>query len=131
MDCNANNESPQLANAGFYFNPSPENPDNCTCFLCEKGLDGWEAGDDPLIEHLTHASHCGWAIIKAIEAEVDGYSKQDPMQPHMIDAREATFGTRWPHEGKKGWECKTQQVRLPSECGKRHDAMLILSSIVG
>ncbi|KAJ6789181.1 hypothetical protein PWT90_03305 [Aphanocladium album] len=99
-----------LAKAGFYFNPSPENPDNCTCFLCEKGLDGWEAGDDPLVEHLKHASHCGWAIISAIEAEIEEYSKQDPTLPHMVEAREATFGSRWPHEGKKGWQCKTKQL---------------------
>ncbi|XWW93942.1 hypothetical protein V2A60_001881 [Cordyceps javanica] len=99
-----------LAKAGFYFNPSPENPDNCTCFLCQKGLDGWEAGDDPLVEHLTHASHCGWAIVSAIEAEIEEYSKQDPTLSIMVEAREATFGTRWPHEGKKGWQCKTKQL---------------------
>ncbi|OAA60835.1 Baculoviral inhibition of apoptosis protein repeat protein [Cordyceps fumosorosea ARSEF 2679] len=99
-----------LATAGFYFNPSPENPDNCTCFFCQKGLDGWEAGDDPLIEHLTHASHCGWAITKAIEAEIEEFSKQDPTLPHMVEAREATFGSRWPHEGKDGWQCKTKQL---------------------
>ncbi|KAM3508076.1 hypothetical protein MY10362_001422 [Beauveria mimosiformis] len=99
-----------LANAGFYFNPSPNNPDNCTCFLCQKGLDGWEAGDDPLVEHLTHASHCGWAVVKAIEADIEEYCKQDPALPHMAEAREATFGTRWPHEGKKGWQCQTKQL---------------------
>ncbi|OAR00523.1 hypothetical protein LLEC1_03816 [Akanthomyces lecanii] len=99
-----------LAKAGFYFNPSPDNPDNCTCFLCQKGLDGWEAGDDPLVEHLTHASHCGWAVVSAIEAEFEEYSKQDPTLPRMVGAREATFGTRWPHEGKKGWQCKTKQL---------------------
>ncbi|KAJ2970583.1 hypothetical protein NQ176_g8123 [Zarea fungicola] len=100
----------RLAKAGFYFNPSPTNPDNCTCFLCQKGLDGWEAGDDPLVEHLTHASHCGWAIVNAIEAEIEEYSKQDPTEPRMVEAREATFGTRWPHEGKKGWHCNTKQL---------------------
>ncbi|OAA76731.1 Baculoviral inhibition of apoptosis protein repeat protein [Akanthomyces lecanii RCEF 1005] len=99
-----------LAKAGFYFNPSPDNPDNCTCFLCQKGLDGWEAGDDPLVEHLTHASQCGWAVVTAIEAEIEEYSKQDPTLPRMVEAREATFGTRWPHEGKKGWQCKTKQL---------------------
>jgi len=28
----------------------------------------------------------------------------------MIEARKATFGKLWPHEGKKGWKCKTKQV---------------------
>lgn len=82
------------------------------CFLCDKGLDGWESGDDPLLEHLKHASHCGWAVVAAIEAEIGDYEKADPGQPHMIEARKATFAGRWPHDGKKGWKCKTKQVSL-------------------
>lgn len=80
------------------------------CFLCGKGLDGWEDGDDPLIEHIKHASHCGWAIVTAIELEVDEYHKEDPSIPLMVDARKDTFAGRWPHEGRKGWKCKTKQV---------------------
>ncbi|TWU72756.1 hypothetical protein ED733_002355 [Metarhizium rileyi] len=99
-----------LAKAGFYFEPFPENPDNCFCFLCGKGLDGWEAGDDPLEEHLKHAPQCGWAIVSAIEAEIDEYSRQDPRLPHMVEARKATFAGKWPHEGRKGWKCKTKQL---------------------
>ncbi|KAK9435402.1 Inhibitor of Apoptosis domain containing protein [Metarhizium brunneum] len=99
-----------LAIAGFYFDPYPENPDNCVCFLCGKGLDGWEAGDDPLEEHLKHSPQCGWAIVSAIEAEIDEYSRQDPTLPHMVEARKATFAGKWPHEGRKGWKCKTKQL---------------------
>ncbi|PNY28638.1 Protein bir1, partial [Tolypocladium capitatum] len=99
-----------LAKAGFYFDPSPESPDNVVCFLCDKGLDGWESGDDPLLEHLKHASHCGWAVVAAIEAEVGDYEKADPGQPHMVEARKATFAGRWPHDGKRGWKCKTKQL---------------------
>lgn len=99
-----------LAKAGFYFNPYPENPDNCVCFLCGKGLDGWEAGDDPLQEHLKHASACGWAIVAAIESDIEEYAKQDPNLPHMVEARKATFAGKWPHEGRKGWKCKTKQL---------------------
>ncbi|POR38061.1 Protein bir1 [Tolypocladium paradoxum] len=99
-----------LAKAGFYFDPSPDSPDNVVCFLCDKGLDGWESGDDPLLEHLKHASHCGWAVVAAIEAEVGGYEKADPGQLHMVEARKATFAGRWPHDGKKGWKCKTKQL---------------------
>lgn len=50
----------------------------------------------------------------AIEAEVGDYSREDPNQDYMLDARKATFGDRWPHEGKKGWKCKTKQVSLYS-----------------
>ena len=107
----------QLAKAGFYFDPYPENPDNCVCFLCGKGIEGWEADDDPLLEHLQHASDCGWAIVTAIEMEVDDYAKQDPSSSLMVDARKATFGGRWPHENKKGWKCKTKQVSNLLEIG--------------
>ncbi|KAL7811448.1 hypothetical protein V8C44DRAFT_330469 [Trichoderma aethiopicum] len=99
-----------LARAGFVFKPSPESPDNTVCFLCEKGLDGWEAGDDPIYEHVKHAPHCGWAIVAAIEADIGDYGREDPNDPDMVDARRATFADRWPHENKKGWKCKTKQL---------------------
>ncbi|KAF5673820.1 protein bir1 [Fusarium heterosporum] len=99
-----------LARAGLFFNPTLQNPDNVSCFLCHKGLDGWEANDDPLVEHLKHAPECGWAVVAAIEAEVGDYAQQDPDQPYMKEARKATFAGRWPHDSKKGWKCKTKQL---------------------
>ncbi|KPM40044.1 hypothetical protein AK830_g6512 [Neonectria ditissima] len=99
-----------LARAGFFYNPSPTSPDNVTCFLCHKGLDGWEAGDDPLLEHLKHGPDCGWALVAAIEAELGDYAQEDPSQPYMKEARKATFAGRWPHDSKKGWKCKTKQL---------------------
>ncbi|KAG5950055.1 hypothetical protein E4U53_005526 [Claviceps sorghi] len=99
-----------LAKAGFYFEPYAENPDNCACFLCGKGMDGWEAGDDPLQEHLKHSPTCGWAIHAAIEADIEEYSKEDPSLPHMVEGRKATFADKWPHEARKGWKCKTKQL---------------------
>lgn len=92
------------------FSPSPDSPDNTICFLCEKGLDGWEAGDDPIYEHVKHAPHCGWALVAAIEADIGDYAREDPNDPEMVEARKATFAGRWPHENKKGWKCKTKQV---------------------
>ncbi|KAJ4858649.1 inhibitor of apoptosis domain-containing protein [Trichoderma breve] len=99
-----------LARAGFVFRPSPDSPDNTVCFLCGKGLDGWEAGDDPIYEHVKHAPHCGWAIVAAIEVDIGDYGREDPNDPEMIEARRATFADRWPHENKKGWKCKTKQL---------------------
>ncbi|KAK1244848.1 hypothetical protein MKX08_004477 [Trichoderma sp. CBMAI-0020] len=99
-----------LARAGFVFSPSPDSPDNTICFLCEKGLDGWEAGDDPIYEHVKHAPHCGWALVAAIEADIGDYAREDPNDPEMVEARKATFAGRWPHENKKGWKCKTKQL---------------------
>ncbi len=74
-------------------------------------MDGWEQGDDALVEHLTHAPQCGWAICAAIEAELGDSATQDPRQSHLLEARKVTFAGHWPYEGKKGWKCKTKQVR--------------------
>ncbi|KAB5545891.1 hypothetical protein GE09DRAFT_222437 [Coniochaeta sp. 2T2.1] len=100
-----------FAKAGFVFQPTPSNPDNVVCFLCDKHLDGWEEDDSPLVEHLKHVPDCGWAIVAAVEAELGEYAKVHPLDPRMVEARKATFGTgRWPYDGKKGWKCKTKQL---------------------
>lgn len=102
-----------MAKAGFVFQPLPSNPDNVLCFLCNKALDGWEEDDNPLEEHLRHSPECGWAITAAVEAEMGSYATEDPRDALMEEARKATFAGRWPHEGKKGWGCKTKQVSRP------------------
>ncbi|KAI1386623.1 uncharacterized protein F4822DRAFT_410694, partial [Hypoxylon trugodes] len=100
----------QFAQAGFFFEPTPEAPDNTVCFLCLKALAGWEENDSPLEEHLRLSPHCGWAIVAAIEAGLGDYALDDPTGAEMADARKATFGGRWPHDGKRGWKCKTKQL---------------------
>ncbi|KAH7031545.1 uncharacterized protein B0I36DRAFT_124002 [Microdochium trichocladiopsis] len=99
-----------LARAGFYFDPTPELPDNVVCFLCERRLGGWEDGDNPFEEHLRLSPNCGWAIVSAIEVGLGDYCEDDPANPQMVEARKATFADQWPHEGKKGWKCKTKQL---------------------
>ncbi|KAK9374846.1 uncharacterized protein V1513DRAFT_464344 [Lipomyces chichibuensis] len=91
----------QMAKAGFIYNPSPQSPDNVTCFLCDKSLDGWNKGDDPKIEHLDHSPLCAWAIIQGSDWKDDEY--HDPESSDMLRARFETFGTWWPHDGKRGW----------------------------
>eukprot|EP00667_Euglena_gracilis_P017616 EG_transcript_18602 len=49
---------PKLAQAGFFHNPTPENPDRCTCFMCGTSLVSWDVTDIPLEEHKKHAKHC-------------------------------------------------------------------------
>ncbi|TLS30981.1 hypothetical protein PpBr36_03284 [Pyricularia pennisetigena] len=100
----------ELAKAGFYFDPHPSNPDNVTCFLCHKQMDGWEAEDNPIEEHLKHSPSCGWAVTAAVEAEYDGLEQADPREARLLEARKATFAGRWPYESKKGWKCKTKQL---------------------
>lgn len=104
-----------MAKAGFIFQPIPSNPDNVTCFLCNKALDGWEEDDNPLEEHLKHSPECGWAITAAIGAEIGEYAREDPRDELMLEARKATFASRWPHENKKGWNCKKTQVSAERE----------------
>ncbi|KAI1177894.1 hypothetical protein F4777DRAFT_586925 [Nemania sp. FL0916] len=99
-----------LARAGFYFAPTPQYPDNTACFLCGKNVEGWEDDDNPFEEHLRHSPHCGWAIVTGIETGLGDYALDDPAGSQMIEARKATFGGRWPHEGKRGWKCKTKQL---------------------
>ncbi|KAL3427523.1 AT hook domain-containing protein [Phlyctema vagabunda] len=100
----------EMANAGFFFYPTQANPDNVACFLCHSSLDGWQKGDDPLAEHLTHSPECGWAIVASINAHDKVFSKMNPASSTMIAARRATFANQWPHENKKGWKCKAKQM---------------------
>ncbi|XP_018568716.1 baculoviral IAP repeat-containing protein 5 [Anoplophora glabripennis] len=55
--CNAD----KMAEAGFVFIGDKTEPDAVKCFLCNKLLDGWEATDDPWLEHLKHAPKCLFA----------------------------------------------------------------------
>lgn len=100
----------QFAQAGFFFEPTANAPDNTVCFLCLKALAGWEENDSPVEEHLRLSPHCGWAIVAAIDAGLGDYALDDPNGPEMTEARKATFGGRWPHDGKRGWKCKTKQL---------------------
>jgi hypothetical protein len=102
---------PKLARAGFFHYPSQDSPDNTACFLCRRSIDGWEKGDDPLAEHLKYSPDCGWAIVATIEKQDGDLSLEYPATARMIEARKATFSDKWPHEHKKGWKCKTKQVR--------------------
>ena len=103
----------QLARAGFFYQPTSSFPDNTRCYLCKSSLDGWESDDNAVEEHLKHAPDCGWAIMIATELEIEdgSQSQEDPMCERMLEARRKTFGSRWPHENKRGWTCKTQKVR--------------------
>lgn len=110
-----------MAKAGFIFQPLPSNPDNVSCFLCGKALDGWEENDSPLEEHLRHSPECGWAITAAVEAELGEYPREDPRDALMFEARMATFADRWPNENRKGWSCKTKEVRSETAARRKMD----------
>lgn len=100
-----------MAHAGFYYNPYETNPDNTTCFLCHRALDGWEEEDNPITEHLKHANDCGWAVMMDIQQHSSNPAEiEDPTSDKIREARLATFGTSWPHDGKRGWVCQSEKV---------------------
>ncbi|CAG8362488.1 unnamed protein product [Penicillium salamii] len=101
----------ELAHAGFYYKPYETNPDNTTCFECHRALDGWEEDDNPVTEHLKHAPDCGWAIMMDIQQNSSNpASIEDPTSDRITQARYSTFGSAWPHDGKRGWVCQSQKM---------------------
>ncbi|TID16541.1 hypothetical protein E6O75_ATG11659 [Venturia nashicola] len=108
----------ELARAGFFYKPTGDSDDNCMCFVCQRQLDGWEAGDDPIAEHLKHAPDCGWAIHASITETFikGGQVTEDPMSEQFAQARQDTFGDYWPYEQKKGWKCKVAKMVAAGWC---------------
>ncbi|KAL4914922.1 hypothetical protein BDW62DRAFT_189569 [Aspergillus aurantiobrunneus] len=101
----------ELAHAGFFYNPYETNPDNTTCFLCRRALDGWEEDDNPITEHLKHARDCGWAVMMDIQQRSSNPAEiEDPTSETIAQARQSTFGESWPHDGKKGWLCQSDKM---------------------
>jgi hypothetical protein len=35
---------------------------------------------------------------------------EDPTSERIAQARQATFGDQWPHDGKRGWVCQSEKV---------------------
>lgn len=100
-----------MAHAGFYYKPYETNPDNTTCFQCNRALDGWEEDDNPITEHLKHSPDCAWAIMMDIQqGSSNPATIEDPNSERITQARIGTFGTSWPHDGKRGWVPQSDKV---------------------
>lgn len=55
----------KLADAGFYYNPTPDDQDNVTCFMCSKSLAEWDEDDDPFDIHWNKCQDfCPWAVVR-------------------------------------------------------------------
>ncbi|KAH9896940.1 hypothetical protein C8Q73DRAFT_757492 [Cubamyces lactineus] len=98
-----------LAEAGFYFTPGPEEPDNVTCFMCKKNLCNWEPEDDPFEVHYEKCGDkCAWAVVRCQKPQDNGsYDFSDPARhptsKTMEKARLDTFAkAEWPHDSVKG-----------------------------
>ncbi|KII91107.1 hypothetical protein PLICRDRAFT_105816 [Plicaturopsis crispa FD-325 SS-3] len=101
-----------LADAGFYFNPSWEDRDNVTCFMCGKEIGDWDESDDPFDIHWDKCrGTCPWAIVRCglkVDVDEDGdYVFPDttrlPSSKAMEKARLDTFTSSglWPHDAVK------------------------------
>ena len=131
-----------LASAGFYYDPTESASDNVTCVYCEKGLEGWEDGDDALDEHLRRINKetgdkCAWATVMGAKRDwdlfgdgalADGSAQLDPAGEVLVQARRSTFGSWWKFDGKKGWKPTSGRVSravairscsVLGRCGKR------------
>ena len=108
-----------LAAAGFRYDPTPSANDNVTCVYCDKGLEGWEEGDDALDEHLKRTlgsgERCAWAVILGVKRDYDekGIAACDPPTSKSLEnARKASFGPWWTFDNKSGWKPTSQKVSV-------------------
>lgn len=64
-----------------------------------------------MTEHLKHSQDCGWAVMMDIEQHSSNPAEiEDPTSDNIAQARQATFGEQWPHDGKRGWVCQSEKV---------------------
>ncbi|RDB15377.1 Protein bir1 [Hypsizygus marmoreus] len=98
-----------LAEAGFYFNPSLEDRDNVTCYMCDKQLSDWEAQDDPFDIHWEKRGvKCCWAAVRCgLRGDMDRHGafifpdkSRLPSSNAMERSRLETFcaGDGWMHD---------------------------------
>ncbi|ESK84812.1 chromosome segregation protein [Moniliophthora roreri MCA 2997] len=98
-----------LAEAGFYFDPSPDDKDNVRCYMCGKEIGEWAEDDDPHQIHFEKCGKtCGWASARCgVEQDKDKKGRFDfkdknrlPTSKAMEKARLQTFTleNRWPHD---------------------------------
>lgn len=62
-----------LAEAGFYFDPSSEDKDSVSCYMCGKQLAEWAENDDPFEIHFKKCGKkCAWANVRCgLRTEMD------------------------------------------------------------
>ena len=127
-----------LAEAGFYFNPSWEDRDNVTCFMCGKELSDWTELDDPFDIHWVKCSaSCVWAVVRCgLKEDVDPHGRSAfmsyfvligvvdtrfrfvftktrlPSGKAMEKARLGTFTRNgwWPHDAVKNHGANSKKV---------------------
>lgn len=59
----------RMAEAGFYYCPTENEPDLARCYVCFKELDGWAPDDDPFKEH-SRSTDCAFVQLGKKEHEM-------------------------------------------------------------
>ncbi|PWN40331.1 BIR-domain-containing protein [Ceraceosorus guamensis] len=104
----------QLAAAGFHFSPTHSSPDRCLHIFCDAAVEDWKEGEEALDRLMEMMADCPFAKIVLSAREADKGNKLWreseenvellPSSNEMYEARKATFGDAWPHDGKRGWK---------------------------
>ncbi|KAJ3221647.1 hypothetical protein HK099_003271 [Clydaea vesicula] len=99
----------RLAHAGFYHNPTTQQKDRCTCFLCGCSIKQIDTSEDPISLHATVNSSCPLVIVH--ESSTGNLMGEETIWSSFINgARKKTFGEWWPKVGKK-WElCAVEKM---------------------
>ncbi|SNX86334.1 uncharacterized protein MEPE_05043 [Melanopsichium pennsylvanicum] len=95
--------SKKLAEAGFFFTPNEEEPDNAKCIYCHKALGGWEKSDDPIHEHQRRHPECAFFNCELREPE-DAAPVEEPVAEEAapgVDTEEEVELIAAPKKGKR------------------------------
>lgn len=80
-----------MARAGFYACGNKEEKDLAKCFVCLKELNGWEANDDPMKEHISHCQNCPFVKLKKVENQITVYEMIDLFKARVVNILDITF----------------------------------------
>ncbi|KAJ7777411.1 inhibitor of apoptosis repeat-containing protein [Mycena metata] len=136
-----------LAEAGFYFDPSTDDPDNVTCFMCDKQVTEWAEEDDPFDIHWQKCANvCAWANLRCgLRRDADSHGRfvfpdksRLPTAKAMEKARLETFTAHgWKHDKNKKHMATSKKmahagfVFTPAEAGDDTGACLYCHVALG
>uniref|UniRef100_V5EZ06 BIR-domain-containing protein n=1 Tax=Kalmanozyma brasiliensis (strain GHG001) TaxID=1365824 RepID=V5EZ06_KALBG len=109
--------SKKLAEAGFYFAPTDEEPDNAKCVYCSKSLGGWEKADDPVHEHQRRVPDCAFFNCELREPAPEPIVEEDA-------AEEEVEPVEVPKKGGKRAVSTTRKASVKIAKGKKSVAAL-------
>ncbi|SPO28815.1 uncharacterized protein UTRI_05128_B [Ustilago trichophora] len=118
--------SKKLAEAGFLFTPTEEEPDNVKCIYCSKALGGWEKSDDPVHEHQRRHPECAFFNCELREPEQDEEpaSAEEPAAADLADHDEAEPVVTSKKGGKRVASTTTRKASTKASKAKKSTAAI-------